>query len=418
MSIRLGLVPDPEHFALLQQGVEVWNGWREKQPSVRPDLSLADLTWVNRWFMGLSGVNLAEAILSRANLSGVVIGGADLSNANLEKANLAEAFLRRANLTGAFLSRADLSGADLREAKLSNANLSRANLDGANLKGANLSDANLNGASLFMADLTEANLNGANLAEAILSRANLAEAILSRANLSRANLTGALLVKTNLVDATLTDCSIYGISAWGVELSEGTKQHGLIITPKGEPAVTIDDLEVAQFVYLLLHNEKIRRVIDTIGKKGVLLLGRFTEGRIAVLDRLRDELRKRGYLPIVFNFDKPETKDFTETVRLLAGLSKFVIADLASPKSAPYELGAIVSQTMIPFKPIIAGDETPFAMLQDLWINYPDRVFQPLHYSSVDALIASLDEKIIRPAEARFAELLKRKADTMGGEHV
>ena len=82
-----------------------------------------------------------------------------------------------------------------------------------------------------------------------------------------------------------------------------------------------------------------------MGKKGVLLLGRFTEGRIVVLERLRDELRKRGYLPIVFNFDKPETKDFTETVRLLAGLSKFVIADLTSPKSAPYELGAIVSQT-------------------------------------------------------------------------
>jgi hypothetical protein len=216
----------------------------------------------------------------------------------------------------------------------------------------------------------------------------------------------------------LTDCRIYGISAWSPKLSEGTKQQGLIITPEGEPAVTVDDLEVAQFVYLLLHNEKIRRVIDTVGKKGVLLLGRFTEGRIVVLERLRDELRKRDYLPIVFNFDKPETKDFTETVRLLAGLSKFVIADLSSPKSAPYELGAIVSQTMIPFQPIIAAGETPFAMLQDLWINYPDRVFRPIHYSSLDTLIASLDEKIIQPAESRFVELLKRKADTMGGEHI
>jgi Pentapeptide repeats (8 copies) len=63
------------------------------------------------------------------------------------------------------------------------------------------------------------------------------------------------------------------------------------------------NLSNAQFVYLLLHNEKIRDVIDTVGRKGVLLLGRFTEGRIAVLERLRDELRKRGYLPIVFNFD-------------------------------------------------------------------------------------------------------------------
>jgi hypothetical protein len=68
--------------------------------------------------------------------------------------------------------------------------------------------------------------------------------------------------------------------------------------------------------------------------------------------------------------------------------------------------------------PIIAAGETPFSMLQDLWINRPDRVFRPIQYSSVDALIASLDEKIIRPAEARFVELVRRKGETMGGEHV
>jgi hypothetical protein len=27
-----------EHLALLLNGVDVWNGWREKYPSVRPDL--------------------------------------------------------------------------------------------------------------------------------------------------------------------------------------------------------------------------------------------------------------------------------------------------------------------------------------------------------------------------------------------
>jgi hypothetical protein len=52
---------------------------------------------------------------------------------------------------------------------------------------------------------------------------------------------------------------------------------------------------------------------------------------------------------------------------------------------------------MIPFQPIIAAGETPFAMLQDLWIHHPDRVFPPIHYSSVDALIASLDETISSP---------------------
>ncbi len=57
----------------------------------------------------------------------------------------------------------------------------------------------------------------------------------------------------NALGASFTDCRIHGISAWHVKLSEGTKQQGLIITPEGEPTVTIDDLEVAQFVYLLLH---------------------------------------------------------------------------------------------------------------------------------------------------------------------
>jgi hypothetical protein len=134
----------------------------------------------------------------------------------------------------------------------------------------------------------------------------------------------------------------------------------LVITRNDEPEITVDNIEIAQFVYLLLHNEKIRDVIDPVGKKGVLLLGRFTEGRLAVLERLRDELRKRGYLPIVFNFDKPETKTFTETIRVLAGLSRFVIADVTDPQSVPAELQAVVPTVMVPFLPIIEkGKKSP-----------------------------------------------------------
>jgi hypothetical protein len=371
-------VANPEHLELLQQGVNVWNAWRKKEQSFPPDLSRADLS------------------------------GADLRNAKLGDANL----------TGADLREADAREAEFRWANLEGARLGAANLSGAILRHANLRGATLPGADLNRADLGEADFRGADLRDVNFELADLREAILDEADVTDGDLRRAILVQTSLVDTVLIRCKVFGVSAWGVKLSEGTKQRDLLITTSREPAITVDDLEVAQFVYLLLHNEKIRKVIDTVGKKGVLLLGRFTEGRIAVLERPRDELRKRGYLPVVFNFDKPETKDFTETVRLLAGMSKFVIADLTSPKSAPYELGAIMSQTMIPFQPIISAGETPFAMLQDLWINYPDRVFRPIHYSSVDALIASLDEKIIRPAEARFVELVRRKGEAMGGEHV
>ena len=378
------LVADPEHLELLHgwndpETRKGWSDWRERNRSTRPDLR-------------------------GANLGPMYLPGVNLSLANLREVNLQRAMLSGANFVGADLSRAYLGAAELTRANLFTANLSNANLRSANLK---------------RADLTGANLKGANLAEANLSEANLSRANLSEANLSRANLHLAGLVETNLENAVLTGCRVYGISAWDVKLSDGTKQQDLVITREGEPPVTIDDLEVAQFVYLLLHNEKLRKVIDTVGRKGVLLLGRFTEGRIAVLDRLRDELRERGYLRYRVQLRQArERSDFTETVRLLAGLSKFVIADLTSPKSAPYELGAIVSQTMIPFQPIITAGETPFAMLRDLLTSYSDRVFQPIEYPSVDRLIETMDAEIIGPAETRFDELVMRRAETLKVRHV
>jgi hypothetical protein len=95
---------------------------------------------------------------------------------------------------------------------------------------------------------------------------------------------------------------------------EGAKQQNLIITPEDEPTVTVDNIEVAQFIYLMLNNQKVRDVIDIITSKAVLILGRFTNERRAVLDALREELRKRNYLPILFDFGVPATRDITETV--------------------------------------------------------------------------------------------------------
>jgi len=63
----------------------------------------------------------------------------------------------------------------------------------------------------------------------------------------------------------------------------------------------------------MLNNQKIRDVIDAITSKVVLILGRFTDERKKVLDALRDELRKRNYLPILFDFDKLTSRNTDET---------------------------------------------------------------------------------------------------------
>jgi len=102
----------------------------------------------------------------------------------------------------------------------------------------------------------------------------------------------SILVDTVLTAADLTGCYVHGISAWKLHL-EGAKQQNLVISRNlwledKEPEITVDNIEVAQFIYLLLHNEKIRDVIDTITSKAVLILGRFTDERKAVLDALRE----------------------------------------------------------------------------------------------------------------------------------
>ena len=84
--------------------------------------------------------------------------------------------------------------------------------------------------------------------EVSLSRANL-----SGANLSEANLRHSVLVKTNLTGATLTGYWIYGISAWSLNL-KGAKQWNLNVSDVNEPAVMVDDLEVAQFIYLVMFS--------------------------------------------------------------------------------------------------------------------------------------------------------------------
>lgn len=173
------------------------------------------------------------------------------------------------------------------------------------------------------------------------------------------NLSGA-----NLSNTILVGCSVHAISAWNIQL-EGANQSNLIITREDEPSVTVDNLEVAQFIYLLLNNEKIRQVIDTITSKVVLILGRFKPERKAILDAIKDELQKRNYTPVLFDFEKPSSRDFTETVRTLAYLARFIIADLTDPSSIPQELQAIVPDLEVPVRPLLLEAKREYPMFVD-----------------------------------------------------
>jgi uncharacterized protein YjbI with pentapeptide repeats len=333
-----------QHLKMLKQGFLAWNKWRSEKHIMEIDLSQADLSGAD-----LAGMYLSPADLSRANLRSAVLAGASLMGANLIEANL--------------------RGAELK---------------GVNLSGANLKGAKLEGARLYGANLIEANL--------------------SEANLSEANLESAILVETNLEKANLSGCSVYGISAWKLNL-DGTVQSDLIISDFDEPVITVDNLEVAQFMHLLINNEKIRHVIDTITSKVVLILGRFTEERKKVLEVIRDKLRNHDYLPVLFDFVKPVNRDLTETVSTLAHMARFIIADLTDPSSIPHELFSIVPRLRhVPIRPIIQGASKEYGMFADLQA-YP-WVMSVFRYQSLEDLLSSLQTGIIAPAQKKVKELI------------
>lgn len=148
--------------------------------------------------------------------------------------------------------------------------------------------------------------------------------------------------------------------------------------------------------------------ITTITSKAVLILGRFTPERKSVLDALRKDLRKRGFLPILFDFDKPASRNLTETVSTLAHLARFVIADITDAKSIPQELQHIVPNLpSLPVQPIILSSQNEYGMFND-FRDYPWVL--PLYgYDSLKALLAVLEEKVIEPAVHKAEEIEEQR---------
>jgi len=293
------------------------------------------------------------------------------------------------------------------------------NLEGACLREAslwkvNLKKADLREADLWEADLRQADLRQANLCGISLRGADLWKANLCGADLQEAKLEGSIFIETNLEKANLTWCKIYGISAWAVKLDDETVQKDLIITTDNDPAITVDSLEIAQFIHMLINNEKLRSVIDTMRTKTVLILGKFDNKTMPVLERIKEELRTRGFIPMMFTFDVPEKQFHIDTVKTMALLSSFVIIDLSIPGAQLYELGKMIDNARIPFIPILHEEAAPSDMLSDClplpWYK-SDYESQRYSYENADKQISELLDNTIIPWAEKTNVSLKRIRD-------
>lgn len=187
-------------------------------------------------------------------------------------------------------------------------------------------------------------------------------------------------VSNNFSDTKLIGCSVYGISSWDLKLDNST-QKNLIITKENQPTITVDNIELAQFIYLMINNKNLRNIIDTITSKVVLILGNFSPERKKALDEIREKLRYYDYIPVMFDFEKPESRNFTETVYTLAHMARFIVADLSSVRSIGHELATIVPKLpSVTFYPLLISGDKEYGMFTDLqiynWVR-PIMVYEP-----------------------------------------
>lgn len=298
---------------ILNSGAENWNKWRCTEKGKYADLS--DLNFSTDYHSddGFSG--LPE--LERFDFSNMNLNRVSMRNGTFIDCDFSNSSFHFSDLVDVFCINCDFSGATLNVSKISSAKFIQCNFT--------------------RADLSYCSAEETSFASSILIKTNLS-------NMS--------LVKTDFTNACIEEVCAYGISAWDLKL-EGCKQKNIAIS-EGSSAITVPTIELAQFISLLINSSNLRRVIETITSKVVLILGRFTPERKNVLERIKKQLDENGYLAVLFDFEVPSTRDITETILTLASLSKFVIADLSEPVSVPQELTSIVPHfPSVPIQPIL-----------------------------------------------------------------
>ncbi|PCI21048.1 hypothetical protein COB64_00815 [Candidatus Wolfebacteria bacterium] len=344
-----------EHIEIFKKGAKAWNEWRESNPRVSPDLSDIDFE---------SDVYLSSHIYDMPEFSGY----------NLSGMNLNRISARNSIFTDCSFAGSSLPWSDLCYTMFYNCNFEDAVLSVSKIGSAEFSNCNFKGADLSYCSAEETNFTGSKF---ILTK-----------------LSNMSLVKTDFTNTTIDRTRVYGISAWDLIL-DGSNQSNIYIT-ENDTTITVPSIEMAQFISLLVNNAKVRDIIDTITSKVVLILGRFTDERKAVLDTIKAKIEQRDYLPIIFDFDGPSSRDVTEMVVTLASLAKFVVVDLSSPKSVPQELMSFVPHfPSVPVQPVIAITQSEYGMFEH-FKKYP-WVLEKLSYS--EDQIQSLVNTIIENCE-------------------
>lgn len=323
-------MPSSQVLEKLKSGAKSWNQWRLTDQGRYVDLSDTDFVRdcpSGEEFYDLpefQGFDFSGINMNRVSMRNSTFIDCDFSNSHFHFSDLVDSYCLKCNFTGAGLNVSKIGSAEFIECNFKEADLSYCSAEETNFTGSVLVGTNLSNMSL---------------------------------------------VKTDFSNAYIENACAYGISAWDLNL-DGCQQSNIAISESNN-SITVPTIELAQFISLLINSKNLRQVIETITSKVVLILGRFTPERKAVLDEIKKQLDGHGYLAVLFDFEVPSGRDITETVITLATLSKFIVADLSDPRSIPQELTSIVPHLpSVPVQPILESTDQEYGMFEH-FKNYP-----------------------------------------------
>ena len=315
-----------EHIKKLKSEIKQWNEWRNENPKLCPNLR--SVNFVSEFTNENEIYNLPR------------FEGYDFSNLDLNQASLRNGFYIDCCFDGSQILYADLVDAYFQSCSFKNVNM----------RATRIGSATFNNCVFEDSDLSYCSAEGTSF---------------SGSKLVNTKLENIRFVSNDFTETKLSGCFVYGISSWDLNLKNSV-QENLIITKEDQPMITVDNIELAQFLYLIINNSKLRNVIDTITSKVVLILGNFSPERKIVLDEIRKRLRDYNFIPVIFDFEKPSSRNLTETIFTLTNMARFVIADLSSARSIGHELSAVVPRVQsVNFYPIILKGENEYGMFEE-----------------------------------------------------
>lgn len=366
-----------------------------------------------------NGVRFDEVVFHEVIAIGANISSADINNCIFKESNFDKILARYTHVNNTSMRSSSFNNGDFYRCEIRKSNISQSTFSGSDMTGStwsvvdgrqsvfikcNFASAEMHRFHGFQSNFKSSHWTNSILKTSDFRRANFEDCKMDGSTVRGCSFGSATmpfmkwinfsvadcdLRRAEISDSTfengkIKDCRIYGLAAWGVKFSQ-VEQSDLDISSKRDISIKCISVEYGIVISHFLHNESIKKYFETLSDKVVLILGRFTPSRKVFLEIIRYELKNAGYVPVLFDFDKPDTKDLTETVLALALSSRAICADLSDPRCIPHELAVIAPNVTAIIHTLIETGHEPYAMFEDLLGRY--RVIRrPLIYGDAEQL--------------------------------